>query len=187
LKNLSSVLKHRFHRSLVSRRLLGTPPLNQNRSTIEIPKGTTINATTNAPDSVAVGINSGTINPPVDPNKPVITYDFDGLRRTRTPQGVSINQSEEVFFNQMAENATSKNWNAVLTISESEKSKIPAWSTPYFFSGLARANLCQKDKAISDFDYFIKRAPAEDETYKHQIEEARKDLSTVKSGMLPCP
>ena len=53
-----------------------------------------ITAITNAPNSAAVGVNTGTVNvnPPINPYRPVVTYEFDGLRRESSPAGMIMDQ-----------------------------------------------------------------------------------------------
>ena len=64
-----------------------------------IPPNATIEATTNAPDSAAVGINTGTVtvNPPVNPNRPTLTYFCSGESKSFGPGANAVIEMNACF------------------------------------------------------------------------------------------
>lgn len=120
-----------------------------------IPPGKQIEATTTAPDSAAVGVNTGTVtvNPPVNPYRPVITYDFDGFRRESSPGELRGDDSAVNEFEQLRKLQDQKDWKALAQMSEKEIKQRPEWLTPYLFTGIAYANLGNKDAAIKKLQF----------------------------------
>jgi hypothetical protein len=128
---------------------------------LEIPPGTTIQATTNAPDSAAVGINTGTVtvNPPLNPYAPIHTYDFNGARRTSEPGKEMLDVGEETsVFQKIVQLQATKNWNGLRDICEEQIKKTPEWLTPYLFAGVAYMNLGEAAKATARLAYVKEKA-----------------------------
>lgn len=128
---------------------------------IIIPPGTKIEATTKAPDSAAVGINTGTVtvNPPVNPYAPIHTYDFNGARRTSEPGKMNLDVGEEtIVFQKFVQLQTARDWKGLRDTCEEQIKKAPQWLTPYLFAGVAYANLGDKAKAIERLMYVKTKA-----------------------------
>ena len=94
----------------------------------------------------------------VDPNKPVVTYDFNAVKRIRYPGGIKMDDSAVSLFNEFINKMRAQDWAGLAKLAEPQKTEHPEWLTPYFFSGMAYGNLCQKEKALSDIEYFLKKA-----------------------------
>lgn len=127
---------------------------------IAIPRGSKIEATTNAPDSAAVGVNTGTVtvNPPVNPYRPVITYELNGFKRETSPGKTIGDDSAVAEYRQLKDLQDAHDWKALAQMSEQEIEKRPEWLTPYLFAGIAYANLGDKDAAIKKLEYVNDKA-----------------------------
>jgi hypothetical protein len=104
-----------------------------------------INQNSSGPYSPNIGVNTGTvnINPDVDPNKPVVTYDFTGVKRTATSQGVEAEVGREWDASaQMKLKSESQDWRGLASIAEEAKARAPEWLTPYALLR-SRRSLCQ--------------------------------------------
>ena len=119
---------------------------------ISIPPGSTIEATTNAPDSAAVGVNTGTVtvNPPVNPYRPVITYELNGSRGETSPGKIIGDDSAVAEYKQLKDLHDAHDWKGLAQMSEQEIEKRPEWLTPYLFAGIAYASLVTKMQAIEE-------------------------------------
>jgi hypothetical protein len=148
----------------------------QHSSSVQIPVGTTINATTNAPDSAAVGINTGTVNvnPPTNPNVPVKTYWCGGEWRSAGPgknAALEMNaclgdQCPEVkVFKELVElnNAAFKEVQAtgqtaktrtLLEKCTGQIASTPNWLAPYLFCTVANGTLGNWEKAKQQLAYY---------------------------------
>lgn len=121
-----------------------------------------------APGGIAIGRdNLGTAivtNPPVNPYAPVFTYDFNGARRTRTPQGTSVETGEEWDdFQKMKELHDRRDWVALLTLAEERIKKTPEWLTPYLFAGIALANTGRHTDAIRQLEHVVAKSGGAEE------------------------
>jgi len=94
----------------------------------------------------------------VDPNKPIVTYDFSGVKRIRHPGGIISDDSAGTTFDEFMNKMKAQDWTGLAKLAEQQKTERPEWLTPYFFAGMAYGNLCQKGKALSDIEYFLKKA-----------------------------
>jgi hypothetical protein len=130
----------------------------KNVSPLVIPPGATIQATTNAPDSAAVGVNTGTINVNADPLKPVVTWFLNGEQRISAPGHIVGALGESAAYERMLELSKGGQWSNLLNLCEAEIAKAPAWLTPYYYKGLAEANLQNLDGAIESMNYVESRA-----------------------------
>lgn len=93
--------------------------------------------------------NTVIINPNVHPQAPITTYDFNGAVRTRTPSGVSVIVGETTnVFRKLLSLAETKDWAGLRDTAGRQTQATPEWPTPYFFAGLAYANLGDIDRAI---------------------------------------
>jgi hypothetical protein len=129
------------------------PKKHGGNSSVLIPPGTTINATTNAPNSAAVGVNTGTVNVNPDPTKAVTTYFLNGEARISKPGSTTGTLGERDSYNQLLNLAAQGDWPQVLTLSDSEIAKAPTWMTPYYYKALCEGNLQHFDEAIELFKY----------------------------------
>jgi len=134
------------------------------------------------PDAVMAKLDE--ILKAVNPNKAVTTYDFNGMKRVVSPGRIEGSDGEMDAFNQLMSAYKLNNWKEVRSLSEAEKSKAQEWLTPYFFAGLAYANLCEKDKAISNLKYFMEWASGS-KSYETAIPDAERILGQLQNGGLP--
>jgi hypothetical protein len=91
--------------------------------------------------------------------KPVVTYDFDGVRHVQ--QGHSfraVTGEEHEMFQQLQELERQHNWTAVRDLCEAQIERTPEWLTPYLCAGVAHANLGQEKEAIGRLEYVEKAA-----------------------------
>jgi len=168
-----------------------TPPTDKlhkgtqssNQSAVFIPPNTAITATTNAPDSAAVGINTGTVtvNPPVNPNKPSTTYDLQGVKRTWSASGLEIDDRATKTFSALSELAREKDWLGLISLADTQKKERPEWLTPYLFAAQGHGELCDSKKAVENLKYFIDKAD-DSPGYKDGILMAKHNLSAIKAG-----
>jgi hypothetical protein len=180
-QNLASPTSSRV-RVAKSPRKKAEPPKSDEKSTrtaetnLQIPPGTTINATTNAPNSAAVGINTGTVNvnPPVNPNKMVVVYECNGAWHASGPaqdtfvqmstclpdkctkiraleEMVSLNNAANV--EKTSTGATSK-YAELKQLCEREIADAPEWLTPHLVCGMAYLGLDNPRRAKKELDYF---------------------------------
>lgn len=99
------------------------------------------------------------VNPEVNPNAPVITYDFQGNRRETSP-GVSklTVGGLDAVFKEMVKLHDERNWPALRTVAEKQFSETPEWLTPALFSGLAHAQVGEIDMAIVRLEHVQHRS-----------------------------
>ncbi|HEV8046713.1 MAG TPA: hypothetical protein VGP35_03235 [Terriglobales bacterium] len=134
-----------------------------------IPPNTTISATTKAPDSAAVGINTGTVtvNPPVNPNAMTVTYDCVGTekdsgRSENSLTLINVNPNKETpSLIQMEKLNNSKDYSGLLEVCEGKIKSVPQWLTPYLFCSLGYLASGNVDKARDVLkEYDSKTGPA---------------------------
>jgi hypothetical protein len=145
-------------------RVLKTPQTAR----VVIPEGTKIEATTNAPDSAAVGINTGTVtvNPPANPNRTIVTYDCDGNKRTSGPApnvGLELNmevggkgnvvENMRLLFN-------SHKYPELLEACRNEMDTSPEWLTPYLFCGLGYLGTSDGENARKMLEHYDRHTGA---------------------------
>ena len=91
--------------------------------------------------------------------KPVVTYDFDGVRHVQEGHSVRAISGEECdVFQQLQELERQHNWPAVRDLCETQIEKTPEWLTPYLCAGVAYANLGDPKEAIRRLEYVEKAA-----------------------------
>ena len=127
-----------------------------------------------------------TVNPPVNSNKAVITYELNGFKRLTAPGLISSDDGENGTFQKMVSLSKDQKWAAVLSLAESEKTKAPEWLTPYYISGIANTNLCNITQATKDFQYFVEKSEGS-LTYKAAFDETKSHLQRLKDGITQCP
>jgi hypothetical protein len=99
------------------------------------------------------------INPEVNPNATVVTYDFRGNRRETGP-GISkltVGAMEPVF-KEMVKLQDERNWSGLRAVAERQMTETPEWLTPALFSGLAHAQIGEIDVAIVRLEHVQRRA-----------------------------
>ena len=162
---------------------------------IVIPPGTTINATTNAPDSAAVGVNTGTVtvNPPVNPNKTVISYNCGGHGSSVGPSETALVSVRELDVSKEFEAMRAINNKAAAELNRANQAEqysklldkcnqqiqaTPEWLSPYLFCGLGYAMTGAKDKARDMLSrYEGKAGPAyNDDSCKQMVDYLRKSV-----------
>jgi len=135
--------------------------VDTSKKQLVLPPGTVIEAKTVAPDSAAVGINTGTVNVNPDPTKPVITYFLNGEQRISTPGNIAGALGERDAYNEMLKLTAEQQWTQVLSLSDAEIEKAPKWITAYYYKALAEASLQHFGKAIELFNYVETNARGE--------------------------
>jgi len=116
----------------------------------------------NSPNVVTLGDNSPatvTINPEVNPNAAVTTYDFNGVKHIQERNNSTAVVGDEMgVFQKISELQQNKDWIHLRDLCEESIHKYPQWLTPYLFSGVAFANLGDKKKAIERLEYVHQKA-----------------------------
>lgn len=121
-----------------------------------------IQATTNAPNSAAVGVNTGTVNvnPPVNPNSGTTTYDCAGLKKWtgQTPEAaftLKIDPDEQNgVVSMMATLNNSKQYGELLYLCSQKMKSAPDWLTPYLFCSLGDFEIGNYTEAKSLFAHY---------------------------------
>jgi hypothetical protein len=91
--------------------------------------------------------------------KPVVTYDFDGVKHVQQGHTFrAITGDEHETFQELQELERQHNWPAVRDLCEIQIEKTPEWLTPYLCAGVAHANLGQRKEAIRRLEYVEKAA-----------------------------
>lgn len=122
-----------------------------------------------APGGIAIGrdnLGTAIVNPPVNPYAPVVTYDFNGAKRTTSKGGskVVVEVGEEVGeYGLMAELHDKKDWKTLAEVSEARIKKTPEWLTPYVFAGVALENMGKREEAIKQLEYVFKKSGGQGE------------------------
>jgi hypothetical protein len=124
--------------------------------------GTAINAITNAPNSAAVGVNTGTVtvNSPLNPNKEVMTFDCGGTKHiTTTTSFDTASGPEEVAFTEMVGLAKSRDHQELLEQCNKQinMKRDPEWLTPYVFCSYAEFETGNVPKARESLSYYDDR------------------------------
>jgi tetratricopeptide (TPR) repeat protein len=89
------------------------------------------------------------------------SYDFNGAKRVTTRPGhIQLDIGSEVnVFQSMQALIQQHNYSDLVPICEKQIKETPEWLTPYFYLGIASADLGNKVKAIELFEYVVKNAP----------------------------
>lgn len=91
--------------------------------------------------------------------KPVITYDFNGVKHVQQGHNFrAITGDEFAMFQELQELERQRNWVEVRNLCEAQIEKTPEWLTPYLCAGVAYANLGQEKEAIRRLEYVEKVA-----------------------------
>jgi hypothetical protein len=131
-----------------------------------IPPGSNITATTNAPDSAAVGVNTGTVtvNPPTNPNADVVVYDCIGRKTSMKHVGINLefnmasaDSPQQPYIDTMVKLANSGKSAELLEKCTERKNAEAGWLTPYLFCAVAQLGLGHMDEAKREFQYYDSR------------------------------
>ena len=101
-----------------------------------------------------------TVNPDVNPNAPVIIYDFNGTKHITSPCRISSELNREYdFFQQTLQPLRSQErWQELADACENEISRTPNWLTPYLYSAIALSKLGRKAEAIERLRFVDEKA-----------------------------
>jgi len=119
----------------------------------------------NSPNIATTGPNSPvTINPPVNPNAPIVTYDFNGAKHTQTGNKFVAEVGEQFSkFQEMATLEKEQKWDDLRKEAESQVAAAPKWLTPYLLAAEAYGNLGNKAKAIELCEHVKKESGGREE------------------------
>jgi len=92
-------------------------------------------------------------------SKPVVTYDFDGVKHVQQGHSFRAVSGEECdIFQEIQELERQRNWAAIRDLCEMQIEKTPEWLTPYLCAGVAHANLGEEHEAIPRLEHVEKAA-----------------------------
>jgi len=139
--------------------------------------------------NVFSGTNTGSLHQTININEAppdikkgakgfISTYDFNGAKREIAPgRSIVVAGDEFGVFQSIAKLEKEKKYPELASICKSQIKKTPEWLTPYFFLGIAAANMGLKDEAISNFEHVI-----EDASGNPDYREAEKFMKLLKSS-----
>ena len=91
-------------------------------------------------------------------------YSFNGVKRETSGGNIKGVVGEELgIFRQMVDLEESRKYPALIKLCEQQIKKTPDWLTPYFYLGVAQANMGLKEEAIKNVKYVIDNAPGDPE------------------------
>jgi tetratricopeptide (TPR) repeat protein len=97
-------------------------------------------------------------------------YDFNGAKRIQSGGSVSVVAGAEFgVFQKLVALEKSRDYAALIRVTEDQIARTPEWLTPYLFLGLAYANTGNTDKALRNLQYVVEQA-AGDPQYKRAEE-----------------
>jgi hypothetical protein len=97
--------------------------------------------------------------------KPVVTYDFDGVKHVQQGHSFRAVSGEECeMFQTLQELERQHDWPAVRDLCETQIEKTPEWLTPYLCAGVACANLGRRKEAIRRLEH-VEKATAGNPLY----------------------
>jgi hypothetical protein len=144
----------------------------------------------NSPNVTTFGDNSPAtvvINPKPNPYAPVVTFEYTGIRHTTTQspnKTVADDENTSVFY-KMVSLFDTGDWKSVTDLGDLQIQKTPDWLTPYMISGLAYANMCDRQKAIELLKYVEEHKNRADQRYISKYEESAQRLRQLQSGEMP--
>ncbi|MBC8461012.1 MAG: hypothetical protein H8D67_23745 [Deltaproteobacteria bacterium] len=104
----------------------------------------------------------------------VSMYEFNGAKRESVGGSTTLTVGEEHgVFQNMAKLAKSGELKQLSNLCEQQIQKTPEWLTPYFYLGLASADMGDKEKAIANLEHVISNSPG-DPNYAQAIEILQK-------------
>jgi tetratricopeptide (TPR) repeat protein len=100
----------------------------------------------------------------------VSMYDFNGAKRESVGGSTTLMVGEEhAVFQNMVKLKKSGKLEQLSNLCEQQIKKTPEWLTPYFYLGLASADMGDKEKTITYLEHVISNAPG-DPDYAQAIE-----------------
>jgi hypothetical protein len=91
--------------------------------------------------------------------KPVVTYDFNGVKHVHQGHSFRAVSGEEYeIFQELQELERQHDWPAVRDLCEAQIEKTPEWLTPYLCAGVAHANLGRRIEAMRRLEHVEKAA-----------------------------
>jgi hypothetical protein len=91
--------------------------------------------------------------------KPVVSYDFNGVKHVQQGHSFRVVSGEECeVFRELQELERQHDWPAVRDVCEAQIEKTPEWLTPYLCAGVAHANLGRQEEAIQRLEHVEKAA-----------------------------
>ena len=92
----------------------------------------------------------------------VSMYEFNGARRESVGGSHTVVAGEEfAVFQNIDKLAKSGELKQLITLCEQQTQKTPEWLTPFFYLGLAYADMGEREKAITNFEHVIRNAPGD--------------------------
>lgn len=119
-----------------------------------------------------------TLNPPVNPNVAVITYEYNGVRHADAPGRSNADDGELGAYQEMLNLAKARQFDGLLVLCTTEKERAPEWLTPYYYAALGYACKRRDAEALVELDQFLKKAKGAPQygTMPSQAEQMRKDI-----------
>lgn len=119
--------------------------------------------TQGGPAAVTLGANSPiTINPDVNPNAAVVTWDCRGNKRETGPSATAALQVNAVFddsaFQQLAVLNNESRWADLLTSSQRFIQEKPGWLTPHLFASSAHLSMGNLQAGSEQFGVYERSA-----------------------------
>jgi hypothetical protein len=94
-----------------------------------------------------------TINPELNPNAPIVNYDFNGVRHEQIGSRFNAIAGDELGqFQKMSELEKAGSWSDLKSVAEAQIEKTPIWLTPYLFAGEACVQLGDKQRGLRYFE-----------------------------------
>jgi hypothetical protein len=120
-------------------------PAKKIEERIKAPIGN-ISQTSNAPYSpnIVTGDQGQVIinNPPPNPYGAVVTWDYNGARRSQSGGNIKVIVGDEIgAFQTLLRLESQSDWKSLLRSSEEQIKHSPTWPTPYLFAAEANAHL----------------------------------------------
>jgi hypothetical protein len=120
----------------------------------------------------------------LNPNKATVTYGFNGIKRTISPSRREADASGVDVFMEFGKKSNARDWLGLATLAEEQKKLRPEWLTPYYAGAQAYSQLCEKEKAVENLRYFLRKADDSPE-YAEATPSAKQDLQSLEAGRWP--
>lgn len=117
--------------------------------------------------------------------KPLVIYEFSGIKHTQTEQNFSVTTGDEFAIFQILKELEKQGcWREVRDLCEEQIRKTPEWLTPYLCAGVAHANLDRFDEAILRLEYVEKMASCNPEysAATRVLNQVRRELARSSEG-----
>jgi len=108
------------------------------------------------------------------------SFDFNGARRVKSGGRTHAIADEEFgLFKKLIKLDNERNYTEMLKLIEPQIKKTPTWFTLYYLRGIAYANIGDTNKAIIDFEDFVRKASG-DISYEGAIEKTKIFIERLK-------